>query len=138
MIKSFQTKSIYCRDRSWIRLSNIYFTGKLCVPSCRVQLPTTHISLFKTRQFMHLFWKCRLKGLCDNVDSGPEQFQDHEICFSLRIPNQAVSSDECKKFTDFIGIHPQAEINIFGCWWRNFCMKNTHLAVILHISISKM
>ncbi|XP_055308898.1 mediator of RNA polymerase II transcription subunit 18 [Sitodiplosis mosellana] len=30
----------------------------------------------------------RLKGLCDNVDSGPEQFQDHEICFSLRMPNQ--------------------------------------------------
>lgn len=33
----------------------------------------------------------RLKGLCDNVDSGPEQFQDHEISFSLRMPNQAVS-----------------------------------------------
>lgn len=32
----------------------------------------------------------RLKGLCDNVDSGPEQFQDHEICFSLRMPNQTV------------------------------------------------
>lgn len=33
----------------------------------------------------------RLKGLCDNVDTGPEQFQDHEICFSLRMPNQPVS-----------------------------------------------
>lgn len=33
----------------------------------------------------------RLKGLCDNVDSEPENFQDHEICFSLRMPNQPVS-----------------------------------------------
>lgn len=34
----------------------------------------------------------RLKGLCDNVDSGsagPESFNDHEICFSLRDPKQA-------------------------------------------------
>ncbi|XP_059619679.1 mediator of RNA polymerase II transcription subunit 18 [Phlebotomus argentipes] len=30
----------------------------------------------------------RLKGLCDNVDSGPEPFHDHEICFSLRGQNQ--------------------------------------------------
>lgn len=30
----------------------------------------------------------RLKGLCDNVDTGPESFHDHEICFSLRVPNQ--------------------------------------------------
>lgn len=30
----------------------------------------------------------RLKGLCDNVDSGPESFNDHEVCFSLRAPNQ--------------------------------------------------
>lgn len=43
---------------------------------------------------MHSFQIYRLKGLCDNVDSGPEQFQDHEICFSLRIPNQAVSTNE--------------------------------------------
>ncbi|XP_056630588.1 mediator of RNA polymerase II transcription subunit 18 [Diorhabda carinulata] len=27
----------------------------------------------------------RLRGLCDNVDSGPETFHDHELCFSLRI-----------------------------------------------------
>lgn len=33
----------------------------------------------------------RLKGLCDNVDTGPESFHDHEICFSLRTPNQTVS-----------------------------------------------
>ena len=26
----------------------------------------------------------RLRGLCDNVDSGPEQFHDHEMCFSIR------------------------------------------------------
>ncbi|XP_047117504.1 mediator of RNA polymerase II transcription subunit 18 [Schistocerca piceifrons] len=26
----------------------------------------------------------RLRGLCDNVDSGPEQFDDHEMCFSIR------------------------------------------------------
>jgi len=32
----------------------------------------------------------RLKGLCDNVDTGPESFHDHEICFSLRVPNQTV------------------------------------------------
>lgn len=25
----------------------------------------------------------RLRGLCDNVDSGPETFNDHEMCFSL-------------------------------------------------------
>jgi mediator of RNA polymerase II transcription subunit 18 len=31
-----------------------------------------------------------LKGLCDNVDSGPETFADYEICFSLRSPNQQV------------------------------------------------
>ncbi|KAJ6634809.1 Mediator of RNA polymerase II transcription subunit 18 [Pseudolycoriella hygida] len=31
----------------------------------------------------------RLKGLCDNVDAGPEPFHDHEVCFSLRAPNQA-------------------------------------------------
>lgn len=28
----------------------------------------------------------RLKGLCDNVDSAPESFNDHEVCFSLRNP----------------------------------------------------
>lgn len=32
----------------------------------------------------------RLKGLCDNVDTGPEPFHDHEICLSLRAPNQTV------------------------------------------------
>lgn len=32
----------------------------------------------------------RLKGLCDNVDNGPEQFHDHEISLSLRAPNQTV------------------------------------------------
>lgn len=32
----------------------------------------------------------RLKGLCDNVDSGPEPFHDHEVCFSLQAPNQTV------------------------------------------------
>jgi len=26
----------------------------------------------------------RLRGLCDNVDSGPETFSDHEMCFSIR------------------------------------------------------
>ena len=26
----------------------------------------------------------RLRGLCDNVDSGAETFHDHEICLSLR------------------------------------------------------
>jgi len=26
----------------------------------------------------------RLRGLCDNVDSGPEPFQDHEMCFTIR------------------------------------------------------
>lgn len=29
----------------------------------------------------------RLRGLCDNVDSGPESFHDHELCFTLRAPN---------------------------------------------------
>lgn len=53
---------------------------------------------------MHSFQIYRLKGLCDNVDSGPEQFQDHEICFSLRIPNQAVSTNEyMESLTLFIG-----------------------------------
>ncbi|XP_044728437.1 mediator of RNA polymerase II transcription subunit 18 [Chrysoperla carnea] len=27
----------------------------------------------------------RLRGLCDNVDSGPETFHDHELCLSLRV-----------------------------------------------------
>nr|CAD7194892.1 unnamed protein product [Timema douglasi]CAD7428010.1 unnamed protein product [Timema monikensis] len=27
----------------------------------------------------------RLRGLCDNVDSGPETFHDHEMCFSIRV-----------------------------------------------------
>lgn len=39
----------------------------------------------------HFFVSFRLKGLCDNVDSEPENFQDHEICFSLRMPNQPVN-----------------------------------------------
>jgi mediator of RNA polymerase II transcription subunit 18 len=26
----------------------------------------------------------RLRGLCDNVDTGPETFHDHEMCFSIR------------------------------------------------------
>lgn len=26
----------------------------------------------------------RLRGLCDNVDTGPEPFYDHEMCFSIR------------------------------------------------------
>lgn len=26
----------------------------------------------------------RLRGLCDNVDSGPESFHDHELCLTLR------------------------------------------------------
>lgn len=30
----------------------------------------------------------RLKGLCDNVDAGLEQFNDLEVCLSLRPPNQ--------------------------------------------------
>lgn len=30
----------------------------------------------------------RLRGLCDNVDSGPESFNDHELCLSLRSPPQ--------------------------------------------------
>ncbi|XP_047028274.1 mediator of RNA polymerase II transcription subunit 18 [Helicoverpa zea] len=30
----------------------------------------------------------RLRGLCDNVDAGPETFDDQEVCFSLRDPNQ--------------------------------------------------
>lgn len=25
----------------------------------------------------------RLRGLCDNVDTGPEPFHDHEMCFSI-------------------------------------------------------
>lgn len=32
----------------------------------------------------------RLRGLCDNVDAGPETFDDQEVCFSLRDPNQQV------------------------------------------------
>lgn len=28
----------------------------------------------------------RLKGLCDNVETAPEQFSDYEACFSLRSP----------------------------------------------------
>jgi len=31
----------------------------------------------------------RLRGLCDNVDSGPETFHDHEACFVLAAPPSA-------------------------------------------------
>lgn len=41
--------------------------------------------------FIYDIFLFRLKGLCDNVDSGPEPFHDHELCFSLRAPNQTVS-----------------------------------------------
>lgn len=41
----------------------------------------------------------RLKGLCDNVDTGPEQFHDHEICLSLRAPNQAVCISLIARFS---------------------------------------
>ncbi|XP_023022309.2 mediator of RNA polymerase II transcription subunit 18 [Leptinotarsa decemlineata] len=34
----------------------------------------------------------RLRGLCDNVDSGPESFHDHELCFSLRIANTGTTT----------------------------------------------
>ncbi|CAG9840342.1 unnamed protein product [Diabrotica balteata] len=34
----------------------------------------------------------RLRGLCDNVDSGPETFHDHELCFSLKINTGAPTS----------------------------------------------
>lgn len=27
-----------------------------------------------------------MKGLCDNVETAPEQFNDYEVCFSLRAP----------------------------------------------------
>lgn len=33
----------------------------------------------------------RLRGLCDNVDTGPEQFHDHEICLSLRAPASVIA-----------------------------------------------
>lgn len=26
----------------------------------------------------------RLRGLCDNADTGPETFHDQEMCFSIR------------------------------------------------------
>uniref|UniRef100_A0A336LHT4 Mediator of RNA polymerase II transcription subunit 18 n=2 Tax=Culicoides sonorensis TaxID=179676 RepID=A0A336LHT4_CULSO len=32
----------------------------------------------------------RLRGLCDNVESGPENFSDYEVCFVLPLPNQQV------------------------------------------------
>lgn len=32
----------------------------------------------------------RLRGLCDNVDTGPESFHDHEACFVLRANNIGV------------------------------------------------
>ncbi|XP_019866479.1 mediator of RNA polymerase II transcription subunit 18 [Aethina tumida] len=34
----------------------------------------------------------RLRGLCDNVDSGPESFHDHELCFTLRANNPGTTS----------------------------------------------
>ncbi|KXJ72352.1 hypothetical protein RP20_CCG018315 [Aedes albopictus] len=30
----------------------------------------------------------RLRGLCDNVDTGPEAFADYEMCLSLKVPNE--------------------------------------------------
>jgi len=34
----------------------------------------------------------RLRGLCDNVDSGPETFHDHEMCFSISNNHSRFSS----------------------------------------------
>ncbi|KAG5880180.1 hypothetical protein JTB14_001670 [Gonioctena quinquepunctata] len=42
-------------------------------------------------QYVEVFLH-RLRGLCDNVDSGPETFHDHELCFSLRIANTGTTT----------------------------------------------
>lgn len=34
----------------------------------------------------------RLRGLCDNVDAGPESFHDQELCFTLRGNTPAVAT----------------------------------------------
>lgn len=39
-----------------------------------------------------MFFDFRLRGLCDNVDTGPETFSDYEMCLSLKVPNEKVSS----------------------------------------------
>lgn len=52
---------------------------------------------------LSFYWfSFRLKGLCDNVDSEPENFQDHEICFSLRMPNQPVTISIQNPYKDHI------------------------------------
>lgn len=42
------------------------------------------------RKFKQKNLSFSLRGLCDNVESGPEHFSDYEVCFSLRPPNQTV------------------------------------------------
>lgn len=42
----------------------------------------------------------RLRGLCDNVDSGPETFHDHEMCFSIsNIPRSIKLNIDSKKIS---------------------------------------
>lgn len=43
----------------------------------------------------------RLRGLCDNVDAGPETFDDQEVCFILRDPNQQVMLYLLLNFLDY-------------------------------------
>ncbi|XP_008547062.1 mediator of RNA polymerase II transcription subunit 18 [Microplitis mediator] len=44
----------------------------------------------------------RLRGLCDNVDSGPESFHDHEACFSIRRgPTEAPLSLRVRRAIDY-------------------------------------
>ncbi|XP_065081853.1 mediator of RNA polymerase II transcription subunit 18 [Ochlerotatus camptorhynchus] len=42
----------------------------------------------------------RLRGLCDNVDTGPEAFADYEMCLSLKVPEKAPVTVRVRKAQD--------------------------------------
>ncbi|CAG2184266.1 unnamed protein product, partial [Oppiella nova] len=44
----------------------------------------------------------KLRGFCDNCDSSPETFQDHEMVFTIRAPNGSNTSLRVRKSMDVL------------------------------------
>jgi len=57
----------------------------------------------------------RLRGLCDNVDSGPETFHDHEMCFSMREYNLFLYTQKLRVYTYLCAIDAPACFHT-TCW----------------------
>lgn len=73
----------------------------------------------------------RLRGLCDNVDSGPETFHDHEMCFSIR-------KYPCTKC---VALYAQKYVEVYSLWSGTFMMSlglwSLYCLVILKLSLCK-